>query len=76
MDAIANLATSTSSGCAYIVAITATNNNLTAKVAAAHAKLVVAFQGNAKLANTIANLHRKGGIISPSSSHDTIRHYC
>ena len=59
MDATANLATATASDFASIVAITATNSTLTAEAAAAHAKLVVALQENAKLANTIANLHCK-----------------
>ena len=75
VDAIANLATATSSDHASGAALTETNSTLTAEVAAAHAKLVVAFQDNTKLASTIANLHRKGSIVLTSSRYKNRKHY-
>ena len=76
VDAIASLATATASDRASVADLTATNNTLTAEVAAAQAKLVVTLQDNIKLANMIADLHFKGGIILPSSRHDNIKHSC
>ena len=76
VDAIDTLATATTSDCASVAALTSTNITLTVKVSASHAKLVVALQDNAKLANTMVDLHRKGGIISPSSCHSNITNYC
>ena len=75
MDAIGNLATAMASDRASVADLTANNSTLTVEVAAAHTKLVVALQDNEKIANTIADLHHKGSIISPSSRHDNRRHY-
>ena len=76
VDAFSNLDTATASDPASVAALTATNTTLTAKVSVTHAKFVVVLQDNAELANTITDLHRKGGIVSPSSRHDNRRHYC
>ena len=43
VEAIANLAIITAIDCAFVAAPTATNSNLTAKVAVVHTKIVVAL---------------------------------
>ena len=56
VDAISNLATDMAIDRASVVALAMTKSTITAKVAASHAKLVVALQDNVKLASTITYL--------------------
>ena len=57
-DAIANLATATSSDQATVATLTATNSTLTSALTACQLQLVEALQNVTKLTNSLANLNR------------------